>query len=177
MGSRSPGRRGPYEELKRFWDSRAFDLTYEQTYFIGHELNMIEPVYERLDMRNWCFVRPAGVNRFITSDDPAVLHWTEERDRGFWYSPGHGVAGTALTLPLSPELLVFGTFEPQPQQNVVSDFEVGQFNGLVAAHAHRHFFARDTLFLIGMMKHGVQPATEIARLWRMPKASDLESDA
>jgi hypothetical protein len=59
----------PYEELKRFWDSREFDLTYEQTYFIGHELEAIEPVYKLLDRRNWCFVRAGGTNRFVTSDD------------------------------------------------------------------------------------------------------------
>ncbi len=162
-----PNAEVPYEELKRFWDSREFDLTYEQTAFIGHELEMIDPVYELLDHRNWRFVRPGGRNRFITSDDPAVLHWTEERDRGFWRSPGHGVGGTSLTFPLSPELLIFGTFEPQPPEHgVFSDFEVGQVNGLIAGHARRHFFALDTAFSIGMQGIGVVPATEIARLLR-----------
>ena len=153
----------PHEELTKFWDDKEFDLTFEQTYFIARELEAIGPVYEILDRRNWRFVRPGGQNRFITCDDPAVLHWTEERDRGFWSSPGHGVGGTSVTFPLSPELLVFGTFEPQPPDGVASDFEVGQFNGLIAGHARRHFFARDTRFSIGMQGIGVVPATEIAR--------------
>lgn len=165
--SAHPDAEVPYEELKLFWDSREFDITYEQTAFIGHELEMIEPIYELLDRRNWRFVTPVGPNRFITSDDPAVLHWTEERDRGFWSSPGHGIRGTSLTFPLSPELLVFGTFEPQPPDHgVANDLEVGQFNGLIAGHARRHFFARDTAFLIGMEGIGVVPATEIARILR-----------
>ena len=96
-----------------------------------------------------------------------MLHWTEERDRGFWSSPGHGVASTSLTLPLSPELLAFGTFEPQPPQNVASDFEVGQFNGMIAAHSRRHFFARNTRFSIGVRGHGIIPATDIARIMRV----------
>jgi hypothetical protein len=96
-----------------------------------------------------------------------MLHWTEERDRGFWSSPGHGVSETSLTFPLSPELLVYGKFEPQPPEQVASDFEVGQFNGLIAGHARRHFFARDTLFSIGVREHGVVPATEIARILRL----------
>ena len=50
----------PYEELKRLWDNREFELSYEQTYFIGHELDAIALVYETLNRRNWCFVRPAG---------------------------------------------------------------------------------------------------------------------
>jgi hypothetical protein len=132
---------------------------------------MIETVFELAARRNWCFVRPAGRNRFITCDDLAVLHWLEERDRGFWHSPGHGVAGTALTFPLSPELLVFGTFEPRPPGRLAGDFEVAQINGLVAAHARRHFFARDTFFQIGT-RHGIQPATELARIMRLPKAED-----
>lgn len=154
----------PYEELKRFWESREFDLTFEQTYLIAREIEALKPVYDRLDLRNWRLVRPGGQNRFITSDDPAVLHWTEERDRGLWSSPGHGVAGTSLTLPLSPELLIFGTFEPQPLEiGVASDFEVGQFNGLIASHARRHFFARDTLFSVGVQGIGVVPSTDIVR--------------
>jgi Protein of unknown function (DUF4238) len=161
-----PDAKGAYEEMRRLWDNKKIKLSYEQTYFIAHELKLIDTVLERMDRRNWCFVRPAGQNRFITSDDPAVLHWVEEPDRSLWISPGHGVAATALTFPLSPELLVFGTFEPQRPQQVASDFEVAQFNGLIAAHSRRHFFARDMQFSIGMQEYGVQPATEIARIVR-----------
>ena len=44
----------PYEELKRFWDSREFDVTFEQTDVITRELETIEPVYELLNRRHWC---------------------------------------------------------------------------------------------------------------------------
>lgn len=77
----------PYEELKRFWDSRAFELTYDQSYFIGHELNAIEPVYELLARRSWCFVRPGGTNRFITCDDPVALNWKREVDASPLFPP------------------------------------------------------------------------------------------
>jgi hypothetical protein len=158
----------PYEELKRLWDNREFELSYEQTYFIGHELDAIGTVYETLANRNWCFVRPAGENRFIASDDPVSLLWTSGKDHNPLFPPGHGLAETSVTFALSPELALNGTFEAQPENFSAQDALVAGINGNAARRARIHFFARDTFFSI-VTKAGITPATELAKVMRARK--------
>jgi hypothetical protein len=98
-----------YQDMKDFHQGGEYEIVIDQTYLIGMEIEMTETVLNCLARRHWCFVSsPEGCD-FITSDDPAVLSWTDEQDSGF-FPPGHGLTKTMVFFPMNPRLALIGTF-------------------------------------------------------------------
>ncbi|ATG36683.1 hypothetical protein PhaeoP23_02573 [Phaeobacter piscinae] len=138
-----------YEDIKRFIESSDYEIVIDQTYLIGLELQMIEPVLECSARRNWCFVAAPEGHQYICSDDPVVLSWIDDRKTGP-YSPGHGVGGTLVTFPLSPELLLVGTFEELPEHLKHAPVQVTSVNTRTARYSTKQIYARDGSFLIDL---------------------------
>ncbi|GAB5433169.1 MAG: DUF4238 domain-containing protein [Epibacterium sp.] len=138
-----------YEDMKNFIESTDYEIVIDQTYLIGLELQMIEPVLECSARRYWCFVTAPEGHQYICSDDPVVLSWTDDRGAGP-YSPGHGVGGTLVTFPLSPELLLMGTFEELPEHLEHAPFQVLAVNSRTARYSTKQIYARDGSFMIDL---------------------------
>jgi hypothetical protein len=94
------------------------------------------------------------------------LNWKRAKDGSPLFGPGHGVAETAVTFSLSPELALNGTFEEQPTVFSASDEQVAGINGNAARRARVHFFAKDTFFSI-VTRAGIQPATRLAPVMKL----------
>lgn len=75
------------EEMKRFHEEGNYELGVKQTHLIDIELRMLEPLFELLMQRNWCFVSAAPNTQFICSDDPVVLKWSKDELGNSPYGP------------------------------------------------------------------------------------------
>lgn len=133
-----------YEDLKAFIDSEEYKIEIDQTYLVGMELKMVEPILEQLGSRNWCFVKAPENASYITSDDPVVLQWVDGKPTA--YSPGFGLAGTCVMFSLSPTLALLGMFEELPTKLTHGRDQVAAFNTSVAKYATKQLYARDGEF-------------------------------
>lgn len=137
-----------YEDMKRFHEDKNYEITIDQTYLIGIELQMVESVLEQLSRRSWCFAVAPRAHQFITCDDPAVLSWNEKVKQPNPYSPGHGLKNTIVIFTLSPELALVGVFKDMPERlNYLPD-QVTALNTAVARHARNQIYASDGNFLL-----------------------------
>ncbi len=137
-----------YEDMKRFHKEKNYEIIVDQTYMIGLELGMVEPVLEQLSRRSWCFAAAPKDHQFITCDDPTVLVWNESVKQPNPYSPGHGLQNTIVILTLSPNLALVGLFADQPERSNYSHEQVTALNTDVAQHSRNQIYARDDNFLL-----------------------------
>lgn len=138
-----------YEEMKEFHESKKYDIIIDQTYLIGMEIKMLDPVLQCAARRNWCFVSAPEGCQYICSDDPVVLSWIDESRKGP-YPPGHGLKGTMVLFPLSSNLLLVGTFEELSEQMVHAPSQVVAANTNIARYSTKQIYARDGSFLINL---------------------------
>lgn len=138
-----------YEDMRRFHESKAYDIVIDQTHLIGMEVSMIDPVLDCCARRNWCFVTALEGSQYITSDDPVALIW-QDRDGHGPYSPGHGLEKTIIFFPLCSELLLMGKFEASPKEMVHLPEQVVTTNTIIARHSTKQIYARDDTFVLNL---------------------------
>lgn len=138
-----------YEEMKEFHESKQYDIIIDQTHLIGMEFKMLDPVLECSAHRNWCYVSAPEGFQYICSDDPVVLSWIDESNKGP-YPPGHGLKGTMVFFPLCSDLLLVGTFEELPEQMAHAPYQVVAANTHIARYSTKQIYARDGSFLINL---------------------------
>lgn len=138
-----------YQELKDFHDRGEYDVVTDQNYLIKLELESIDTVLNCLIDRNWCFVSAPEGSDFITCDDPVVLAWQDEERTGK-YPPGHGLQGTVLIFPMSPSLLLVGTFEEIPTTHSYTPSQVTNANTMIARNSSNQIYARDGSFRLDL---------------------------
>lgn len=142
-----------YDDIKRFRDSREYDIIIDQTYLIGIEFQMLDPVLECSAKRNWCFASAPRGSQFISSDDPVVLSWINGSNKDP-YPPGHGLKGTMVLFPLCSDLLLVGAFEDLPEHVHYTLGQVVAANTLIARYSTKQIYARNGLFLINLRDVG-----------------------
>ncbi|MXO49660.1 DUF4238 domain-containing protein [Erythrobacter vulgaris] len=139
-----------YEDIKRFKDGKRYDINIDQTHLIGVEFEMVPKVLETMANRNWCFASAPEGSQYITSDNPVVLEWSDNRDYGPLASPGHGLMGTSLLFPLSSDALLLGTFEELPETLSHTDDQVTSVNTVIARNSRRQIYARNDQFRLNL---------------------------
>lgn len=154
-----------YEEMKRFNNSKEYDIIIDQTHLIGMEFEMLDPVLACSVRRNWCFVSAPEGDQFISSDDPVVLSWIDGGDKGF-YSPGHGLDGTMVLFPLCSDLLLVGMFEKMPDNMLYTPDQVVAANTLIARYSTKQIYARDGSFLINLRDHKKIRGDDLPKYYR-----------
>ena len=157
-----------YEQAKKFHDDKNYEIAIDQTHLIGLEMKMVETVLTRLVNRNWCFVSPPSGHIFITCDDPVVLSWKDQKDRGF-FGPGHGLMDTLITFPLSSDLLLLGTFEDLPPVMTYDALQVADANTHVARYSTKQIYARSSDFNVHMPTKFFASGNELPTLMRLAK--------
>lgn len=154
-----------YEDMKRFHEEGNYEIVIDQTYLIGLELKMVEPVLEQLSKRNWCFATAPIHHQFITCDDPTVLSWNEKVKQPNPYSPGHGLQNTIVIFTLSPELALVGMFEALPDRCDYSNDQVTALNTAVARHSQKQIYARDGNFLLNLKDRSNVRGSDLPRVF------------
>jgi hypothetical protein len=133
-----------YEQMKDFVEGGSYEIDIDQTYLIGMELQVIEPIIEQLAKRNWCPVTANEPSTFATSDDPVVLDWSDGAARP--YSPGFGLQNTIVMFSLSPSLALIGLFRVIPSNGSYNRGQVAALNTGLAKQATKQIYARDGSF-------------------------------
>ncbi|WP_420586539.1 DUF4238 domain-containing protein [Ruegeria sp.] len=161
-----------YEDMKEFHESKNYDIIIDQTHLIQMEFKMLDPVLECSARRNWCFVSAPEGHQYICSDDPVVLSWIDETNKGP-YPPGHGLKGTMVFFPLTSNLLLIGTYEDLPKQMTHEPFQVVATNTHIARYSTKQIYARDGSFLIDLHNRSNVRGEDLPRLFdqKVPEQS------
>jgi hypothetical protein len=155
-----------YEDMKRFHEEGNYEIGINQTYLIGLELKMVEPVLEQLAQRSWCFAIAPKDHQFVTCDDPTVLSWNDSVKQPNPYSPGHALQNTIVMFTLSPELALVGLFEDLPERSDYLPDQVTALNTAVARHSRNQIYARDGNFLLHLKDSSNVRGSDLPRVFR-----------
>ena len=147
-GADAPAPHVDYVAMKDFIDGEKYSIKMSTTGHVENELLLLDTILPSLGGRQWFLMRAgADSGGFVTSDHPVALIWSEQRDRGFFNSPGFGMKGTEVVFAVSHDLAIVGTFEgPAGTRDITSD-EVALVNGIVVAHSDRQIYSRDDKFV------------------------------
>jgi hypothetical protein len=135
-----------YERMRDFVERDEFRVNLSTGHQLSLELPAIDKVLPLVFERKWMLLRaPKNMTGFVTSDYPACLMWSEPERRG-GFSPGHGLRGTQLVVPISNELAMIGAFEIENEARDADQRLIAQVNTAVIAHSGRQVYARDGEF-------------------------------
>ncbi len=132
-------------------------------------------ILQPLADRNWTLLHAGEGAHFITSDQPVSLEWSDSALNAGFFGPGFGLAGTDVSLPLSPDILMFGRFEALPPSGTTLPLrKVALSNRRVLVHAVR--YAASMTEEIVFLKDGPQilGTADLAALWRANPVSPEE---
>ncbi|MGR3466099.1 DUF4238 domain-containing protein [Limimaricola sp.] len=130
-----------YQDMRDFYARKGFEVKVDQTHLIGMELKMMEPILDCLERRNWCFASAPKGHRFICSDDPVILSWLDEGDKGP-YPPGFGLSETIVMFPLSDDLLLVGMFEDVRGRVDYDPDQVAATNTQILQYSTKQIYAK-----------------------------------
>lgn len=134
-----------YEDMRDFIDRGEYKVAIDQTYLIGLELEAVPTAVEQLARRSWSFASATPETTYATCDDPVVLAWADGTDRRP-YSPGFGLAGTIVMVPITPKLALIGLLNKQPAARIYRRDQVAGMNTSIAKNATKQLYARDGSF-------------------------------
>ncbi len=103
-----------YEEIKRFHESKEYDIAVAREHHIQMELIGVDAILPYLCSRNWQLIKATDESGpFITTDNPVNLTWKEPDKIPPFYrnSPGHGMKSTQVYFPVSRNLALIGEFD------------------------------------------------------------------
>ena len=140
----------PWEQMRAFAQSDDYTITLNQNYRMINILEGIQIVLPLLAARNWTVVRTDdSAPRFITSDRPLILCWNDPSDKG-WMSPGFGLRGTNVSIPLNPHCALIGVFDDASFKPWFDTDHVGTFNMWIGLQAERFVYSADKDFTVVM---------------------------
>lgn len=151
-----------FEDMKRFREEKRYTIVIDQTHLIGLEFEMIDPVLKTLSNRNWCFATAPEGSQYATSDNPVCLEWANELRRSNM-PVGHGLRGTNLIFPLSPKVLLIGSFEDIPESISHTDEQVTSVNTIVARNSRRQIYAKSADFKLNLRNRSAVRGAELPR--------------
>jgi hypothetical protein len=135
-----------YEEMRELVAGTPGRFKVPQEFNILTELRLHDHLVRRYEERKWQVVvageRSGG---FVTSDHPVCLRWSDGQDHGN-LSPGLAVPHTEVTFPLSPQLVLRGTFEGGEDKVEADTATVAGINSLLISNIHHQVYAQDALF-------------------------------
>lgn len=139
-----------YEEMRNFVDKGRYSVSFDNNTHVQNVLHAMDAVLQPLGDRNWTVVYcPNALGDFICSDHPVSLHWIEHWDRGIHSSPGHGLLGTEVTVPLSSRVLLLGRFERYMPKIIKLDsrLKLAYLNSYSSMNCNRFIFSRKEDFV------------------------------
>jgi len=138
-----------YEDLRKFLLEENYKITFDNNTHVNNLLTAIDAIIPPLGDRNWTVAYvPPEVGDFICSDNPVSLHWTTQKERGFWSTPGHGRMETEVSVPLSSRIMLLGRFEEIPPKVVISSKRnLAILNSHTGMYSDRFIYSRKNDFL------------------------------
>jgi hypothetical protein len=157
-----------YEALKDFIHSDDYLVNMSKNFHVGTELKTADNILPYFEARKWTlFLAPPDCSGYVTTDRPVVLRWAEEKNRGFFSSPGFSLKGTEVWFPISSRLALVGGFDDITGITELPQDGVALFNGVMIQHSGGRVYAMDDQFqyinLIGEQRRGTDMLEDIAR--------------
>lgn len=158
-GASSPDDAPSYESMRDFIQGDHYSINVPTTRHVENELHQLDGLLPHLAAREWQLLRAApDSGGYITSDHPVTLAWIEQRERGFFSSPGFGMEGTVVGFPISHDLAMWGAFDGPTGIRDLNTQAVAQINAGTIARSQRQVYARDDRFhymlATGKMRRG-----------------------
>lgn len=127
-----------YEDMREFIDGDKYTVETHQNEHLTTMLTSASTITDCLLPRKWTVVLAKG--EFICSDNPVGLNWSKPPE-GAWQSPGFGLEGTEVTIPLSKGVALIGTFENLKYETATLDaIGVATFNNKSISRAERFIY-------------------------------------
>ncbi|QJD84254.1 DUF4238 domain-containing protein [Cohnella herbarum] len=138
-----------YEDLRKFIFEENYTISFDNNTHVNNLLTAIDVIIPILGDRNWTVAYvPPEVGDFICSDNPVSLHWTTQKERGIWSSPGHGLRETEVSIPLSSRIMLLGRFEMLPPSIVISSKRnLAILNSYTGMYADRFIYSKENDFV------------------------------
>jgi hypothetical protein len=135
-----------YEEMREVAKSTPGKFRASQEFNIMIELQMHDRLVQLHEGRRWEVLAASDDSGgFVTSDHPVCLRWADGKDHGN-LSPGFAVPGTEVIFPLSPQLILRGTYEGEENLMEADRKTVACTNSLIISNIHNQVYAHDALF-------------------------------
>jgi hypothetical protein len=129
-----------FEEIKEFIDRGEFTFEASQAEYAQQLIQGMNTALSALGQRSWKFFFCDDVgSSFICSDNPVYLQWTTDRHPK-WMSPGLLMPDTVVFVPLTKNILFYGTFE--------GDDEVLVGNRKLVGAVNKHLLERASRFVL-----------------------------
>ena len=110
---------------------------------IGQEIKLWRDILPILENRQWSLLKAEpDAGEFITADRPFNLRTKRDEADLNIYRPGLGTLETTLTLPISPTLMMIGSFEEGGAELNLTRPQVAAFNLGTFTSASRQIYAR-----------------------------------
>lgn len=133
-----------YEDAKKFFESKEYDITVAREYHIHMEMVQIDAILPCLFNRNWLLIESTeSIGSFITTDNPVNLSWQEpEKIPPFYqHSPGFGLKGTEVYFPVTQDLALLGTFGGREGTIKATEGLVAVFNSKMLFNVYKQVYA------------------------------------
>lgn len=155
-----------YEDMRKFILEENYTISFDNNTHINNLLTAIDAIIPPLGARNWTVAySPPEIGDFICSDNPVSLHWTTQKERGFWSSPGHGLTETEVSVPLSSRIMLLGRFEEFPSNiTIKSKRNLAILNSYTGMHADRFIYSKENDFLWFMRDNSIGNVADFKRL-------------
>jgi hypothetical protein len=115
-------------------------------YNVAIEIDQHDQLLQHLCNRKWqLLVANEGSGGFVTTDVPVCITWADDQDHGA-FSPGFGVPGTEVIVPISSNLVLRGTFEGEENVVEADTFTVASVNSILISNAEKQVYAHDYSF-------------------------------
>jgi len=135
-----------YESMKKFIEERRYKIEVAKEYNVLVEIEQHDRLLQHLGNWKWQVLEAnKGSGGFVTSDVPVCITWSDGQDHGV-FSPGFGVPGTEVIVPISTKLALRGTFEGEENVVEADIFTVGSVNSIVISNAEKQVHAHDYSF-------------------------------
>lgn len=155
-----------YEDLRKFAFEGKYKISFDNNTHINNLLTAVDAIMPFLYDRNWTVAySPPEVGDFVCSDNPASLHWTTQKERGIYSSPGYGLMETEVSIPLSSRIMLLGRFEEVLHKiTIMSKRSLAILNNYTIMHSDRFIYSRENDFLWYKQDNSVGNVADFKRL-------------
>lgn len=144
------------EDFRKFVQSNDYNIEFPTQWqamdFVMSYLSNLETFTHALTNRKWnLLVAQPEAGDFICTDNPVALDWTTKVPLFYKSSPGFGMTGTVVNMPLTHKYSLIGSFEGTKVlnlQNLLAYKEmVATTNTILLKHSQRFIYTRGNDFL------------------------------
>ena len=128
-------------KIKEWFDKGLIKIEIKQNARLGMMASMLPTLLDLLMARQWAVLRTQpDAGDLICTDHPVLLEWIKRAPLG--ESPGFGLENTAVFVPIGPSAALFGLWDAEPTDPMMTRDQVAFWNGQLLGCVHRFVFSR-----------------------------------